>query len=97
MRPLVVAALLSALPVALAQDVPDPIFEPGAKLTVLAAEARMPAAAVKKLVARVNAAASQSDALDIVEAERDARGVARVPRVFGHARFLRGGVCGERR
>lgn len=33
-----VATLLFALPVALAQDAPDPIFEPGAKLTVLAAK-----------------------------------------------------------
>ncbi len=33
-----VAALLFALPAALAQDAPDAIFEPGAKLTVLAAK-----------------------------------------------------------
>lgn len=37
MRPLVAAALF-ALPAAFAQDAPDPIFEPGAKLTVLAAK-----------------------------------------------------------
>ena len=29
--------------------------------------------------------------------ERDARGIARVPGVFGHARLLRGGLGGERR
>lgn len=47
-----------------------PVFE---NLTVLAAEARMPAAEVKKLVGAVNNAPSQSDALAIVSAERDAR------------------------
>jgi hypothetical protein len=47
-----------------------PVFE---KLTVLAAEARMPAADVKKVVARVNAASSQDEALAIVAAEREAR------------------------
>ena len=47
-----------------------PVFE---NLTVLAAEARMPASEVKKLVQAVNAAPSQSDALAIVSAERDAR------------------------
>ena len=41
--------------------------------TQLAAEARMPAAEVKKIVARANAAPSESDALAIVAAERDAR------------------------
>jgi hypothetical protein len=41
--------------------------------TQLAAEARMPAAAVKKVVARANQAASESDALAVVAAERDAR------------------------
>lgn len=47
-----------------------PVFE---KLTTLAAEARMPAADVKRVVARVNAASSQNEALEIVDAERDAR------------------------
>ena len=47
-----------------------PVFE---DLTVLAAEARMPAAEVKKLVQAVNGAPSQMDALAIVAAERDAR------------------------
>jgi hypothetical protein len=47
-----------------------PVFE---DLTVLAAESRMPAAEVKKLVQAVNAAPSQADALAIVAAERDAR------------------------
>lgn len=47
-----------------------PVFE---NLTVLAAEARMPAAEVKKLVGAVNAAPSQAEALAIVAAERDAR------------------------
>lgn len=42
-------------------------------ITQLAAEARMPAAEVKKVVARANAAASESDALALVAAERDAR------------------------
>jgi len=41
--------------------------------TRLAAEARMPVSEVKKLVAQVNAAPSESDALALVEAERDAR------------------------
>jgi hypothetical protein len=47
-----------------------PVFE---ELTVLAAETRMPAAQVKKMVAEVNAATSESDALAIVSAERQAR------------------------
>lgn len=47
-----------------------PVFE---NLTVLAAEARMPAAEVKKIVSAVNNAPSQTDALAIVSAERDAR------------------------
>jgi hypothetical protein len=47
-----------------------PVFE---SLTVLAAEARMPAAEVKKLVSAVNNAPSQTEALAIVSAERDAR------------------------
>jgi ParB-like chromosome segregation protein Spo0J len=47
-----------------------PVFE---NLTALAAEARMPAAEVKKLVSAVNNASSQNDALAIVSAERDAR------------------------
>lgn len=47
-----------------------PVFE---KLTELAAEARIPAVEVKKLVAQVNGATSQTEALEIVEAERDAR------------------------
>lgn len=47
-----------------------PTFE---ELTVLAAEARMPAADVKKVVAKVNAADSENEALDIVLAERKAR------------------------
>ncbi|MGO9294584.1 MAG: hypothetical protein ACLP52_12050 [Streptosporangiaceae bacterium] len=42
-------------------------------ITQLAAEARMPAAEVKKIVAQANAASSESDALAIVAAERDAR------------------------
>lgn len=41
--------------------------------TQLAAESRMPAAEVKKLVAQANAASSESDALAIVHADRDAR------------------------
>ncbi len=47
-----------------------PVFE---SLVVLAAEARMPAAEVKKIVQAVNAAPSQAEALAIVTAERDAR------------------------
>lgn len=47
-----------------------PVFE---QLTALAAEARIPAVEVKRLVAQVNAAASQTEALEIVQAERDAR------------------------
>ena len=47
-----------------------PVFE---DLTVLAAEAHMPAAEVKKLVGAVNNASSQAEALAIVSAERDAR------------------------
>jgi hypothetical protein len=47
-----------------------PVFE---KLTTLAAEARMPAADVKKVVASVNSATSQNEAIEIVEAERAAR------------------------
>jgi hypothetical protein len=42
-------------------------------LSQLAAEARMPAAAVKKVVAQANAAASETDALTIISAERAAR------------------------
>jgi hypothetical protein len=42
-------------------------------LTQLAAEARMPAAQVKKIVARANAAPSESEALAAVNSERDAR------------------------
>jgi hypothetical protein len=42
-------------------------------LTVLAAEARIPAAKVKKIVAAANGAASEADALAIVENERTAR------------------------
>lgn len=42
-------------------------------ISKLAAEARMPAAAVKKIVAQANAATSESDALEIVAAERAAR------------------------
>lgn len=42
-------------------------------ISKLAAEARMPAAAVKKTVAQANAATSESDALAIVAAERAAR------------------------
>ena len=41
--------------------------------TVLAAEARMKVADVKKLVARANAAGSESEALAIISAEREAR------------------------
>jgi ParB-like chromosome segregation protein Spo0J len=66
--------LVEALPessrVALEATHLAPVFE---NLTVLAAEARMPAAEVKKLVGAVNSAPSQSDALAIVSAERDAR------------------------
>lgn len=47
-----------------------PVFE---SLTVLTADARMPAAEVKKLVSAVNNAPSQAEALAIVSAERDAR------------------------
>jgi hypothetical protein len=47
-----------------------PVFE---NLTVLAGDAKMPAAEVKKIVAAVNAAPSQAEALAIVAAERDAR------------------------
>lgn len=47
-----------------------PVFE---DLTVLAAEARMPAAEVKKLVSAVNNAPSQTEASAIVSTERDAR------------------------
>jgi hypothetical protein len=47
-----------------------PVFE---NLTVLAADARMPAAEAKKLVSAVNNAPSQTEALAIVSAERDAR------------------------
>jgi hypothetical protein len=42
-------------------------------ISQLAAEARMPAAAVKKIVAQANAATSESDALAIVAAERTDR------------------------
>lgn len=42
-------------------------------ITLLAAEARMPAAEVKKIVSQANAASSESDALAIVAAERDTR------------------------
>jgi hypothetical protein len=47
-----------------------PVFE---KLTTLAAEARMPATDVKKIVSRVNNAPSQDEAMEIVDGERDAR------------------------
>jgi hypothetical protein len=42
-------------------------------ITQLAAEARIPASAVKKVVAQANAASSESEALAIVSAERAAR------------------------
>ena len=42
-------------------------------VTQLAAEARMPAAVAKKIVAQANAASSEADGLAIVAAERDAR------------------------
>lgn len=42
-------------------------------ITQLAAEARMPAAEVKRVVGQANGATSESDALAIVAAERDAR------------------------
>lgn len=42
-------------------------------VTQLAAEARIPAAEVKKIVAKANAATSESEALTVVAAERDAR------------------------
>jgi len=47
-----------------------PVFE---NLTILAAESRMPAADVKKIVGQVNGATSQDEALDIVASERNAR------------------------
>ena len=47
-----------------------PVFK---DLTTLAAEARMPAADVKKVVAAANTASSEADALAIVESERRAR------------------------
>jgi hypothetical protein len=47
-----------------------PVFE---NLTLLAAEARIPATEVKRLVGAVNNAPSQAEALAIVSAERDAR------------------------
>jgi hypothetical protein len=47
-----------------------PVFE---ELTVLAAETRMPATQVKALVAEVNGAASESEALSIVARERQSR------------------------
>jgi hypothetical protein len=47
-----------------------PVFE---SLTALAAEARMPASEVKKVVAQVNQAGSQAEALDIVSAAREER------------------------
>lgn len=47
-----------------------PVFK---ELTVLAAETRMPAAQVKEIVAEVNGAASESEALAIVTAERQSR------------------------
>jgi hypothetical protein len=43
------------------------------EITRLAAESRMPAAQVKKLVAEANAASSESDALATVEGQREAR------------------------
>jgi hypothetical protein len=43
------------------------------EITQLAAESRMPAAEVKKLVAQANGASSESDALAVVHAVRDAR------------------------
>jgi hypothetical protein len=43
-------------------------------ITQLAAEARIPAAGVKKLVAQANQASSESDALAVVAAEREIRG-----------------------
>jgi ParB-like chromosome segregation protein Spo0J len=42
-------------------------------LTQLAAEARMPAVQVKRIVAQANAAPSESEALAVVDAERDVR------------------------
>lgn len=42
-------------------------------ISKLAAEAKMPAATVKKIVAQANAATSESDALEIIAAERTAR------------------------
>lgn len=47
-----------------------PVFR---ELTVLAAESRMTAAQVKKIVAAVNGASSEADALAIVAAERESR------------------------
>jgi hypothetical protein len=42
-------------------------------LTILAAEAKLPAAQVKRLVTQVNGASSEEEALQIVTAEREAR------------------------
>ena len=50
------------------------LAQPFEQLTVLAAEGRIPVAEVKGLVARVNAAPSQAEAQEIVDAERAARG-----------------------
>lgn len=47
-----------------------PVFK---ELTTLTAEARMPASDVKKIVAKVNAAPSEAEALAIVESERQVR------------------------
>lgn len=47
-----------------------------AELTTLAAEAKIPANEVKKLVARANGADSEHEAVDIVRGERDARAEA---------------------
>lgn len=47
-----------------------PVFR---DLTTLAAEARIPVAEVKKIVASANAATSEADALSLVESERRAR------------------------
>lgn len=49
------------------------LLQPFQDLTVLSAEGRIPVAEVKTLVARINGAASQEEAQEIVDAERAAR------------------------
>ncbi len=47
-----------------------PVFK---EATALAAEARMPASEVKKVVAKANGASSENEALEIIRSEREAR------------------------